>query len=132
MNAARVGIGVVLGLVGIALIFLPDQVATALDRPPTNPGEAINLRASWGGSVAGLGGFVAVRHSLRPWAITIAWLVVCSMAGIGVARAIGFVLDGSPDTLQWIWLVAEAVLVVVGAAYLRRRYQNEPELRASS
>ncbi|MSP62017.1 MAG: hypothetical protein EXR72_17135 [Myxococcales bacterium] len=41
------------------------------------------------------------------------------MAGIGIARAIGFGLDGQPDALQWMWLAAEAAIVVGCAIALR-------------
>jgi drug/metabolite transporter (DMT)-like permease len=132
VNNLRVLSGALLLLAGIALVFVPDQVGEALQRPATTAGDAINLRASWGGTLAGIGAFVLARPSLRPWRETVATLVLCSMAAVGLARAIGFVLDGDPDTRQWVWLVAEVALVAVSAAYLRRRRSARTEKRASS
>jgi hypothetical protein len=121
VRALRIGVGLVMLVAGVALAFSPGVVADALNRPPADAGQAINLRASWGGSLAGLGAFVVACSSLRPWRRALAILVVCTMTGVGAARALGFVLDGSPDGKQWVWLVAEAVLVLAAGAWLVRR-----------
>ena len=55
----------------------------------------------------------------RPWLRSALGLLLTSMAGIGLARATGFVLDGHPDTLQWVWITAEAALVAASALGLR-------------
>lgn len=41
------------------------------------------------------------------------------MAGVGLARVIGFVLDGPPDTRQLIWIGAEVVIVIACVFGLR-------------
>ncbi|HEY5934511.1 MAG TPA: DUF4345 family protein [Kofleriaceae bacterium] len=86
----------------------------------TKSTEVINLRASYGGTLMGLGAFVAWVPALKPWLRTVLGLVMWAMAGILVARLVGFVLDGSPDGRQAIWVVAEVVLVVGCALALRR------------
>jgi hypothetical protein len=45
-------------------------------------------------------------------------LLVAAMAGIGLARLVGFALDGDPDTRQYIWISAEAAIVAVCAIVL--------------
>lgn len=82
--------------------------------------QLVNLRASYGGTLMGLGAFVAWLPALRPWKRTLVGLVMWAMAGIGIARLVGFVLDGSPDGRQLVWIIAEVVLVVVTASWLRR------------
>jgi hypothetical protein len=123
---------------GVYLVMSPMVVARVLDRSPSTtsqmiasptdvgraaPPEAvwrlINLRASWGGTLTGIGAFVVWLPGLRPWLRTIAGLVLWSMAGIGFARAIGFVADGDPDARQLVWITAEAVLVIGAAVVLR-------------
>ena len=38
-------------------------------------------------------------------------LLVWLMAGVGVARLVGFALDGQPDSTQWSYLVAEVAML---------------------
>lgn len=121
MKAMRRSVGVAIVLFGVAMVFSPERVAELLDRPVRDVGEAINLRASWGGTVMGIGALIAVRDDLRPWRHTLAWALLCLMAGIFFARAVGFALDGIGDVWQWIWLGAEALIVGVCAVYLKRR-----------
>ena len=112
--------GLALVAVGAYLALAPLTVARALDRPAVTTAQLINLRASWGGTILGLGGFVAWLPAWRPWLRALAGLVMWSMAGIGLARLLGFALDGAPDGRQWLWISAEVALVIGGAVALRR------------
>lgn len=116
----RLVVGLLLAAFGLVLVFSPLRVAEVLHRPPTSQPAMINLRASWGGAVLGLGAFLAWLPALRPWSRTLLGLLGWAMAGVGLARAIGFVLDGGPDGRQWVWLVAEAVIAASCAIVLRR------------
>lgn len=115
----RLVIGLALVALGAYLALAPLTVARALDRPATTTSQLINLRASWGGTLAGLGGFVAWLPALRPWRRTLAGLTLWSMAGVGAARLLGFALDGGPDPRQWLWITAEVALVIGAALALR-------------
>ena len=122
----QIVIGVLIAAFAVYLIFSPHLVATTLHRPAATSSQRINLRASWGGLLLGLGGFVAWLPKLRPFHPTLLGLLVIEllvwvMAGIASARVLGFVLDGHPDTLQWIWITAEVAIVIVGVVVLRRR-----------
>ena len=97
----------------------PLVVADALGRPHETATQMINLRASWGGPVLGIGALIAWLPALRPWSRCIVGLLMWSMAGVGVARLIGFALDGDPDTRQFIWIIAEVVIVALCAVRLR-------------
>ncbi|NUP08324.1 MAG: DUF4345 family protein [Polyangiaceae bacterium] len=115
--------GILIAAIGAALVFSPAVVGEALHRPAATQPEMINLRATWGGSLLGIGAFVAWLPAAKPWPRFVLGLLMWAMAGIGVARAIGFVLDGGPDTLQWVWLIAEIAIAAGCAVALRiRRY----------
>jgi len=116
----RIVAGLAIAGLGIALAFMPLMVAGALSRPHETSSQMINLRASWGGTLLGLGLFVAWLESLRPIRRMLIGLVMWSMVGIAAARLLGFVLDGGPDAAQWVWLILEIILVAVGAFALRR------------
>lgn len=80
----------------------------------------INLRASWGGTLLGLAGFIGWLPALKPWSRFVIAVLFFAMLGIGSARVVGFAIDGHPDTLQWIWLVAEFAIVIVTGVLLVR------------
>ena len=116
----RIALGVLLVAAGLVLVFSPLAVASALSRPAETKPQLINLRASWGGAVLGIGAFVAWLDAARPWKRALVGAVMWLMIGIGAARAIGFVLDGGPDTLQWVWLTAEVAIAAACALGLRK------------
>jgi hypothetical protein len=113
--------GALLLIAGVALISSPEWVRTTFQRPAATVGERINLRATFGGVVLGLGAFTLHCGALRPRGVVLAKLLLWVMAGVGAARVVGFVLDGSPDTAQVVWIVAEVLLVAASAGYLVRR-----------
>jgi len=111
-------IGLAIVAAGIYLAFSPVLVADALGKPHDTPTRMINLRASWGGTLAGLGAFVAWVPGFSPWWRAVVGLLMWAMAGIGAARLIGFAIDGSPDTRQYIWITAEIAIVIACATGL--------------
>jgi len=111
--------GLVVVVVGAYFVMSPLVVADLLSRPHDTSTQMINLRASWGGTLLGIGAFIAWLPSLHTWLRRIVALLGCAMAGIGVARLIGFAIDGDPDTRQFIWISAEAAIVVICAIVLR-------------
>ena len=116
----QIVIGLVLVAFGGYLALNPRVLAEALGVPATTSTQLINLRASYGGTLMGLGAFVAWWPAPKPWLRTVLGLMMWAMAGIGLARLVGFALDGSPDGRQALWIVAEVVLVIGCALGLRR------------
>lgn len=114
-------LGLALAAFGAYLALFPLVTAEVLGRPSGEPTQLINLRASFGGSLLGIGAFVAWWPGVKPWSRTLLGLLLWVMAGVGLARLLGFIVDGSPDGRQWIWLVAEVFIVATCAILLRRR-----------
>ena len=119
MKNVRVIVGLVIAALGVALWFMPDVVANMLNRPASNVGEAINLRATWGGSLSGIGAFIVWRDALKPYKISVVGLLMWGCIAIAAARAVGFALDGIPGFTQWFWLVAEIVIAIAAALAIR-------------
>ncbi len=117
-------LGVAIAAFGLYLAIFPLVTAEALGRPHGEPTQLINLRASFGGTLLGLGAFLAWLPAAKPYKRTILGLLMWAMAGIGLARLLGFALDGSPDGRQWIWLIAEVLIVATCAVLLRRVRPN--------
>ena len=125
--------GVLLLLAGIALVFMPEQLATALGRPYETAGEKINMRATWGGLVTGLGLLLVWFPGVSPRGRFALSALMWLSAGIAFGRGVGFALDGSPDGLQWFWMLAELAIVGGSAWALRRSARfskNGPSARA--
>ncbi len=116
-----VPLGIAVAVFGAYLALFPLVTAEILGRPHGEPTQLINLRASFGGTLLGLGAFVAWLPGWRPYKRAILGVLMWAMAGIGAARLIGFVADGSPDGRQWIWLIAEVLIVATCAVLLRRK-----------
>ena len=116
----RILVGLALAALGLVMIFSPLDVAEILNRPPASKPAMINLRASWGGPVLAFGAFLVWLPALRPPGRLVLGLLGWTMAGVGLARLIGFVLDGGPDGKQWVWLTAEILIAVMCAVVLRR------------
>ena len=123
--AVRVGLGLAIVVGGVALVFSPEWVRDTLARPAETIAERINLRATFGGAVVGLGAWVAHASGFSPWKTFLAKGVLWLMVGVGAARTVGFALDGKPDTMQWVWLSAEIILAVGAGLFLRRRAVSE-------
>ena len=113
--------GLALVALGAVLVMAPTTVAETLGKPHDKPTQMINLRASYGGTLMGIGAFIAWLPAWSPKWRVVAGLLMWAMAGIAVARLVGFAVDGSPDTRQYIWIVAEVVIVIGCAFALRRR-----------
>jgi hypothetical protein len=114
-------LGVVLGALGAYLAVVPTTTAELLGRHPATPSDWINVRATFGGVPIGLGAFIAWLPAPRPAQRAVLGLVMWLMAGIGLARLLGFALDGHPDRMQLVWITAELAIVVTCALLLRRR-----------
>jgi Domain of unknown function (DUF4345) len=113
-------IGLALVIVGVYLALNPLVVADALGKPYDTAPRLMNLRASYGGALLGIGAFLAWVPAFRPWWRPLVGLVGWSMAGVGLARLTGFLLDGTPDTRQIIWITAEVILTAGSALVLYR------------
>lgn len=116
-------------LVGAYVTMTPLDTAAALGKPHETSSQLINLRASWGGPLLGLGAFVAWLPALKPWPRTVLGLLGWAMVGIAAARTVGFLLEGSPDGRQWLWLTLE---IVVGCAIGLRVYLRKRKARSRS
>jgi hypothetical protein len=117
----RLAIGLAVVAAGVYLALSPLVVASALDLPSDTTSRMINLRASWGGAAIGIGAFVAWLPALRPWRRAAYGLLGWTMAGVGLARCTGLVLDGAPDSRQLLWIGAEIAIVIGCVVALTRR-----------
>ena len=125
----RIAIGSLLVLAGCYLALSPQLVAEQMQKVPVTPSDVINLRASPGGALIGIGAFVAWLPAVKPWSQTVLGFLGWFMAGILVARLYGFIVDGSPDNRQWLWLWCEIGLAL-GCFFAIRWLRHRTSSRA--
>ena len=116
-RTARYLVAALLVAAALWMIAHPLEIARLLSRPQETVSQRINLRATFGGTVLGIALFSAWFPGFAAGGRVLgAGLLGALMAGIAGARRVGFVFDGRPDTLQWVWLVAE-ILRAIAAAF---------------
>jgi hypothetical protein len=105
-------------LYGAAFTFFPVAMAALVtgDSPNTASG-IIDLRATYGGMSCAIGVviLIAAAHEELQIALLITAIVLLAMAA---GRVLGMFLDGSPNTIMYIYLAAE--IVVSGLALWSR------------
>ncbi len=101
-------------LSGLAGVFTPQRVASALDLSPSSGRGVAETRAGLGGTYAALGAWALLsRRPAAHTAVGVMWL------GAAAARLAALVVDDpEPDATYWAYLAAElgfgAAAVVAG------------------
>ena len=113
-------VGMTFVFYGIAFTLAPVEMSTLVtgDSPNTTSG-IIDLRATYGGMSIAVGTtilFLARHDALLTLALLVTAFVLWAMAA---SRVLGMALDGSPNVVMYVYLVAELVVGCV-ALVLRR------------
>lgn len=123
MVALRI-LGGLLAIAALVLAFAPTLVSDP--GPAPDLFEATERHVRWG-LLVGVGAFLVVRTKLRPFWITVLWLVFWLSAGYLVARLIGIGLEGAGSVMQWVWAAVElAICAVIGGVLYRKRDADAP------
>jgi hypothetical protein len=104
---------------GLIYLLVPEWMTDPTGFGPLPPNGKTDVRATYGGFQLGAGLFVlwaAAQPSLvRPALL----LQVLTIGAIAVSRAIGFLIDGSPNTTLVFALASEIALTGIGLFALR-------------
>lgn len=114
-------------LFGACFIAAPAFFAdTFTGAAPGTASALIDMRATYGGTALGAGlffGFCARRRELVRVGSVASLLL---LAGIAVARLIGFVVDDTPNLFMALFLGAELLFVALIIGALRQMGSEEP------
>ena len=111
-------IAAVITLAGVCLVVNPELV---VDGPvPEDPFEAIERRIRWG-LLLGLGVFLLLHRTIRPWQTFVLAVAAAITFGILCSRLVGLALDVSA-TEQWFWVCFEIALLT-GLLLAYRRFK---------
>ena len=100
---------------GLGFIFLPEAFSVYATEtfPATKPGM-IDMRATYGGISLGFALFLAMMSrdsQLLPIGTKAGMLI---SGGMEFGRTVGILQDGAPNTLMYIYLVLEILVVIIG------------------
>ncbi|PKM44009.1 MAG: DUF4345 domain-containing protein [Gammaproteobacteria bacterium HGW-Gammaproteobacteria-1] len=106
---------------GLGFVFTPEALAAVITgAAPATPSAMTDMRATYGGMALGLAlifGLCArngesVRLGVHG--------VLAVMVALAVARTLGMLLDGSPNTFMFVLLLAEVVMAFLALWALRQ------------
>ena len=113
-------VGIGLAVIGSAMAAYPTwfEPLTGGPEPPASTFEAIERRVR-GGMVLGIGLLFLARAELRPWSVSIAYLVLYFALGSLLARFVGLIVEGT-DPKQWLYVAIETAGMTLAALWLWR------------
>lgn len=128
MKLAKISIAVTAAvylIIGIMFLTAPVYWAEGVDITLPTPTAVIDLQATYGGCMAGLGVFFL--YCLRNEASIRTGLVLqaLTLGGFALSRVLGIVLYGRPEPLIYYLLVSEAGGVLLALYCLRRTAKTD-------
>jgi hypothetical protein len=104
---------------GLWFLFKPEALA-GIGIEVTSPSARTDIRATYGGFEMGVAAFLfwcALREDWQHMGLIAATLIV---AGFGVGRAIGILIEGGATTFMWSLLAIEVAYTACGLWRLTR------------
>ena len=110
---------------GVVFALFPAEAAVFVtDGSPDTTSALIDMRATYGGMSIAVGATILLLGS-RPELLDFALLVTgVILLGMAAGRTLGIVIDGEPNTVMYLYLVAE-VLFGVTALALRHTVKSD-------
>jgi len=109
---------VLYALIGLVCFVRPDTTMNAIGIGILNDTGRVDIRATYGGLLAGLGGFflwAAVEPSRYEAGL---YAVIFVYGGLALGRLLAILAKAKPKPMMWIFLLLELGYVVAGAAPL--------------
>lgn len=110
---------------GILFTIFPDLFADLVTGSiPTTESGLIDMRATYGGmsiAVALLMFLLAKNENTLPLGLV---SIIIVLLGMAAARTLGIIIDGNPNTLMYVYLVAEIIPASL-AIFLYKRLEND-------
>jgi hypothetical protein len=104
---------------GLIYLLVPEWMTLPTGFPALPPNALTDVRATYGGFQLGAGAFV-LWAAAEPSRVRLALLLqVLTIGAIAVSRALGFLIDGSPNGTLVFALISEIALTAIGLYALR-------------
>ena len=113
---------------GLGFMFFPNDLSFYVtDTVPTTESGLIDMRATYGGMSLGFGMLLVLmsRNSKLYPIGTMASIII--VGGMALGRIVGMIEDGSPNTMMYIYLALEVVVVMIGFVLFLKSERIEAE-----
>jgi hypothetical protein len=106
---------------GLGFVFAPEALAALITgAAPATPSAMTDMRATYGGMALGLA-FIFGLCAKNEGSVRLGVQgVFAVMAALAVARVLGMLLDGTPNTFMFVLLLAEVVMAFLALFALRQ------------
>lgn len=106
---------------GLGFLFFPEYLsALVTGDSPSNSSAIMDMRATYGGISLGFGLLLAYCARCAKTTTTGLWGIILVVGGMALGRLAGIIIDGSPNTIMYIFLILELTIVTVALAALPR------------
>ncbi|MFN1516945.1 DUF4345 domain-containing protein [Vibrio owensii] len=107
-------------LYGAIFAVFPVEMANLITgSSPISTSATIDYRATYGGAQFAIGLVLILVLKIKQDVILALFIVAITLLSMAFGRLIGILLDGQPNTLMYVYLVAELVFGLL-ALYLRK------------
>ena len=106
---------------GVLFALFPSSLAeNVTGSVPGTASGLIDMRATYGGMSIAMGVVMFLlannQETLRLGLLT----VIAALLGMAASRTLGLIVDGNPNKLMYVYLIAEVVLSIVAVLLYRR------------
>ena len=110
-------------LYGLGFIFFPEALSLwVTDAFPASTSGMIDMRATYGGLALGFGLLLAYSTRKSNDLRLGLWAVILAVGGMAFGRIVGIFVDGSPNTMMYIYLALEILVVAIGLFLARKHF----------
>ncbi len=102
-------------LYGVAFGLFPEAMSQFItDGFPNSNAGMIDLRATYGGISLGFALLLFYMAREAQNRLTAVIAIILIVGGMAVCRALGIILDGPSNSMMYIYLIVEIVVVILG------------------
>ena len=114
---------VVFLLYGIGFMFVPETFSLYVtDTVPMTNSGLIDMRATYGGMSVGFAVLLFFMSKDSKTFTLGVKAIILIIGGMALGRTIGMIKDGSPNTIMYVYLLLEIVVVLIGIKLLAKTH----------
>ena len=111
-------------LYGIGFMFFTETLSLyVIDTVPNTKSGLIDMRATYGGMSIGFALLLYLTSQDSKIFVLGVKSIILIVGGMALGRFTGIIKEGSPNTLMYIYLLLEVLVVLIGVKLLTKSYK---------
>ena len=111
-------------LYGIGFMFFTETLSLyVIDTVPNTKSDLIDMRATYGGMSIGFALLLYLTSQDSKIFVLGVKSIILIVGGMALGRFTGIIKEGSPNTLMYIYLLLEVLVVLIGVKLLAKSYK---------